>query len=88
MAGSFGLEAEHYATSQAMAGLSLLPALRGAPAETRVIANGFSCRHQIAHANGRPAKHIALLLREALDTDEGVSADRIRDESSSALPAE
>jgi Fe-S oxidoreductase len=69
MAGSFGLEAEHYEASQAMAGLSLLPSLRAAPAETRVIANGFSCRHQIAHGSRRPARHVALLLREALDKD-------------------
>ncbi len=69
MAGSFGLEAEHRATSEAMAGLSLLPALRAAPQETRIVANGFSCRHQIAHGSGRSASHIALLLKEALDTD-------------------
>ncbi|MGO9545427.1 MAG: (Fe-S)-binding protein [Rhodomicrobium sp.] len=69
MAGSFGLEAEHYEASQAMAGLSLLPALRAASSETRVIANGFSCRHQIAHGSGRTATHVALLLREALDKD-------------------
>ncbi len=42
MAGSFGLEAEHRAASEAMAELSLLPALRNEPEETRVIANGFS----------------------------------------------
>ena len=70
MAGSFGLEAEHRAASQAMADLSLLPALRAASAETRVIANGFSCRHQIAHGSGLTAMHIALVLREALDTSE------------------
>jgi glycerol-3-phosphate dehydrogenase subunit C len=37
MAGSFGLEAEHRAASQAMTDLSLLPALRAASGETRVI---------------------------------------------------
>jgi hypothetical protein len=67
MAGSFGLEAEHRAASRGMAELSLLPALRAAPEETRLIANGFSCRCQIAHGSGRAAKHIALVLREALD---------------------
>ena len=66
MAGSFGLEAEHYQASQAMAGLSLLPALAAAPADAMVIANGFSCRHQIAHGGGRRARHIVLILREAL----------------------
>ena len=69
MAGSFGLEAEHYEASLKMAGLSLLPAIEAAPDGTRVIANGFSCRHQIAHGSGRTANHIALLLREALDKD-------------------
>ena len=67
MAGSFGLEAEHYQASQAMAGLSLLPALAAAPADAMVIANGFSCRHQIAHGSGRRARHIVLILREALE---------------------
>ena len=67
MAGSFGLEGEHYQASQAMAGLSLLPALAAAPSDATVIANGFSCRDQIAHGSGRRARHVALILREALD---------------------
>jgi glycerol-3-phosphate dehydrogenase subunit C len=67
MAGSFGLEAEHRAASTSMAEISLLPAINAAPPETPVIANGFSCRHQIAHGGGRKARHIALVLREALN---------------------
>ena len=69
MAGSFGLEAEHYETSIAMAELSLLPAVRAAP-EAPVIANGFSCRHQIEHGAGRRARHVALVLIDALATAE------------------
>ena len=65
MAGSFGLEAEHYDASLKMAEISLLPAVR-AEAEAPIIANGFSCRHQIEHGAGRPSRHIALLLRDAL----------------------
>ncbi len=65
MAGSFGLEAEHYEISMRMAELSLLPALRAAPAAA-LIANGFSCRHQIEHGSGRKARHVALVLRDAL----------------------
>ena len=61
MAGSFGLEAEHRAASQAMAELSLLPTLRAAPPEVRLIANGLSCRHQIVHGSDRAPKHIALV---------------------------
>lgn len=66
MAGSFGLEAEHYETSMKMAELSLLPAMRDAAPDAPLIANGFSCRHQIEHGSGRKARHIALLLRDAL----------------------
>ncbi len=60
MAGSFGLEAEHYETSMRMAELSLLPAVRAAP-QAPLIANGFSCRHQIEHGSGRKARHMALV---------------------------
>ncbi|MFG1181896.1 (Fe-S)-binding protein [Xanthobacter sp. V3C-4] len=67
MAGSFGLEAEHYDASMQMAELALLPAMRAAPQDAPLIANGFSCRHQIEHGSGRKARHIALLLRDALD---------------------
>jgi glycerol-3-phosphate dehydrogenase subunit C len=66
MAGSFGLEAEHYEASLQMGELSLLPAVRAVASDTPVIANGFSCRHQIEHGGGRQARHIALLLRDAL----------------------
>jgi Fe-S oxidoreductase len=66
MAGSFGLEAEHYEASLAMAEISLLPAVRESDAATPIIANGFSCRHQIEHGAGRKSMHIATLLRDAL----------------------
>jgi glycerol-3-phosphate dehydrogenase subunit C len=66
MAGSFGLEAEHYEASMKMAELALLPAVRAAADDAPLIANGFSCRHQIEHGSGRKAKHIALVLRDAL----------------------
>ncbi len=65
MAGSFGLEAEHADLSMRMAEQDLLPALRAAP-EATVLANGFSCRHQIHEGAQRRASHIALLLRDAL----------------------
>jgi len=65
MAGSFGLEAEHAETAQSMAEQSLLPALRAAP-EAQVVANGFSCRHQIRLGVRREGLHIAQLLRSAL----------------------
>jgi glycerol-3-phosphate dehydrogenase subunit C len=69
MAGSFGLEAEHADISMRMAELDLLPALRAEPAAT-ILANGFSCRHQIREGVAREPVHVALLLRDALDTKE------------------
>jgi FAD/FMN-containing dehydrogenase/Fe-S oxidoreductase len=66
MAGSFGYEAEHYDISMKMAELSLLPSIRSAARETLLVADGTSCRHQIADGAGRPAVHVARLLAEAL----------------------
>jgi Fe-S oxidoreductase len=61
MAGSFGYEAEHHDVSMQMAELSLLPAVRARP-EAIVVADGTSCRHQIADGAGRDAVHVACLL--------------------------
>jgi Fe-S oxidoreductase len=47
MAGAFGYEAAHYEVSMKMAEASLLPALREAGADTLLVADGTSCRHQI-----------------------------------------
>jgi Fe-S oxidoreductase len=69
MAGSFGLEAEHADISMRMAELDLLPALRAAP-DAAILANGFSCRHQIREGVDRQPMHVALLLRDALNTGE------------------
>jgi Fe-S oxidoreductase len=66
MAGSFGYEAEHHAVSMQMAELSLLPAVRAAP-EATIVADGTSCRHQIADGSGRAALHVARVLAEHLD---------------------
>lgn len=66
MSGSFGLEAEHYEASLAMGELALLPAVRAAAPETLIVADGFSCRHQIADGSGRQAIHVAVLLQRAL----------------------
>ena len=66
MAGSFGYEAEHYDTSLAMAELSLLPAVRKAGADALIVADGTSCRHQIADGASRQAIHVAQVLERAL----------------------
>lgn len=66
MAGSFGYEAEHHALSLDMAEQALLPAVRATPETDTVLADGFSCRHQIRDGSGREARHVAELLFEAL----------------------
>lgn len=66
MAGSFGYEAEHYAASQAMAELSLLPAVRKRAEGTIVVADGTSCRHQIKDGAQAEAVHVARVLERAL----------------------
>ena len=66
MAGSFGYEAEHYDVSMKMAEASLLPAVRKAPADALLVADGTSCRHQIAHGANREALHVARVLERAL----------------------
>jgi Fe-S oxidoreductase len=70
MAGAFGYEAEHHDISMRMAERSLLPAVRAAPADALVVADGTSCRHQIADGAGRTAVHVARVLASALARDD------------------
>ncbi|TQM05928.1 FAD-binding and (Fe-S)-binding domain-containing protein [Pseudonocardia kunmingensis] len=66
LAGNFGFEREHYAVSTAVGERVLLPAVRAADADTLVVADGFSCRTQIAQQTPRRALHLAQVLRMAL----------------------
>jgi FAD/FMN-containing dehydrogenase/Fe-S oxidoreductase len=66
MAGSFGYEASHYAVSMKMAEAALLPRARSAGADTVLVADGTSCRHQIADGAGKKAVHVAQVLARAL----------------------
>ena len=67
MAGAFGYQAETIDVSMAMGELSLLPAIRAATPDTLLVADGTSCRHQIADGTGREALHVAEVLARALD---------------------
>jgi Fe-S oxidoreductase len=58
MAGSFGYEAKHYDISKKMAERVLIPTIKE-NGDAMVVANGFSCRHQIADFAVRPSIHIA-----------------------------
>ena len=71
MAGAFGFErGEHYELSMKIGERSLLPAVRSAPADQLLIADGFSCRQQIAQATGRRPLHLAEVLEMALRPSE------------------
>ncbi|HTL77557.1 MAG TPA: FAD-linked oxidase C-terminal domain-containing protein [Casimicrobiaceae bacterium] len=80
MAGAFGYAARHYDVSMRMAELSLLPAVRSAGDDTLVVADGTSCRHQIAdgtRATGRrEALHAIRVLAHAVDRAAGVPRRR------------
>jgi Fe-S oxidoreductase len=66
MAGSFGFDADTIDVSLAMGELSLLPAVRKADADTIIVADGSSCRHQIHDGAGREAMHVARVLAMSL----------------------
>ena len=67
MAGAFGFErGEHYELSMQIGERALLPAVRSAPEGALLIADGFSCREQIAQSTGRRALHLAEVLETAL----------------------
>ncbi len=75
MAGAFGFEKEKYDVSKAVGELELLPAVRQAPTDWLIVADGFSCREQIAQETDRHALHLAevlqMAIREATETPEG-----------------
>jgi Fe-S oxidoreductase len=66
MAGSFGFEVGKAEISVQIGELVLLPAVRAAPADCLVIADGYSCREQIAQCTDRRAVHLAEVLQMAL----------------------
>jgi Fe-S oxidoreductase len=66
MAGSFGFEAEHYELSMRIGELRLFPAVRTEAQDTIIAATGVSCRQQIEHGTGRPARHPLDIFRQVL----------------------
>ncbi|MEU3470763.1 FAD-linked oxidase C-terminal domain-containing protein [Streptomyces sp. NPDC006687] len=66
LAGNFGFEPGHHAVSVACAEEQLLPSLRAAAPAAAVLADGYSCRTQIAQLSGHRARHLAELLAAAL----------------------
>jgi Fe-S oxidoreductase/FAD/FMN-containing dehydrogenase len=73
MAGAFGYEEDKYEVSIACGERSLLPEVRKAPVSTIIVADGFSCKEQIAQETNRHALHLAEVLRIGLDNQEKVT---------------
>jgi hypothetical protein len=67
MAGAFGYEKEKYEVSVACGERSLLPEVRKAPVSTLIMADGFSCKEQIAQETNRHALHLAEVMRLGLE---------------------
>ncbi|MEU1260645.1 FAD-binding and (Fe-S)-binding domain-containing protein [Streptomyces cellulosae] len=67
LAGNFGFEEGHFDVSRACAEEQLLPAVREAPDNAVVQADGFSCRTQLEQLGGVRGRHLAEILAEALD---------------------
>ena len=66
MAGSFGYEQEHHATSMAIGEMVLFPAVRQAGPDAIVAAPGTSCRRQILDGTGIQARHPVEVLYDCL----------------------
>ena len=66
MAGAFGFEKEKYDVSIKCGERVLLPAVRSAPKDALIIADGYSCREQIAQTTDRKALHLAQVIHMAM----------------------
>jgi FAD/FMN-containing dehydrogenase/Fe-S oxidoreductase len=72
MAGAFGYEKDKYAVSVACGERSLLPEVRKAPVSTLIVADGFSCKEQIAQETKRHALHLAEVMRIGFEDGKNV----------------
>jgi len=70
MAGAFGYEKDKYEVSVAGGERSLLPEVRKAPLSTIIVADGLSCKEQIAQETNRHALHLAEVLQLGLNNHE------------------
>ncbi|MER5219773.1 FAD-binding and (Fe-S)-binding domain-containing protein [Streptomyces flaveus] len=78
LAGNFGFERGHYDVSVAAGEQVLLPAVRAADPDTVVLADGFSCRTQIAQQTDRSGTHLAQLIARALGDQRQVASRQTR----------
>ncbi|MER5491314.1 FAD-binding and (Fe-S)-binding domain-containing protein [Streptomyces sp. NPDC002490] len=71
LAGNFGFEKGHFEVSQRCAEEQLLPSVRAAPPGALVLADGYSCRTQLAQLGGVRGRHLAEALADGLPGEEG-----------------
>ncbi|MFF4659463.1 FAD-binding and (Fe-S)-binding domain-containing protein [Streptomyces sp. NPDC001381] len=72
LAGDFGFEEGHFEVSVACAEEQLLPAVRSAPPDAAVLADGFSCRTQLEQLAGVRGRHLAEVLADGLGNNGAV----------------
>ncbi len=85
MAGSFGFEADKYDISLQIGERCLFPAVREAEDEAMIVADGFSCREQIAQDTDRQALHLAEVMQMALQKDGNEAELPVRGRPEAAL---
>jgi Fe-S oxidoreductase len=78
LAGNFGVERGHYEVSVAVAETALLPAVRTAPYDAVVLADGFSCRTQLEQLGRVHSVHLAQLLADRLAPQQGDTPSKTR----------
>ena len=66
MAGSFGLEKEHYDISMSIGEMSLFPTVRAQQGDFELVMEGMSCRQQVEHGTGKKAKHLVEFLADLI----------------------
>ena len=66
MAGAFGYQVETQKVAQDIGELDLFPTIRDSSEGTVLVADGTSCRHQVAAMTERNAQHAVVVLRDAL----------------------
>ncbi|HEY1333373.1 MAG TPA: FAD-linked oxidase C-terminal domain-containing protein, partial [Myxococcaceae bacterium] len=86
LAGSFGFEASKYDISVAIGERRLLPAVREAPADALIVADGFSCQTQIEQLTDRRALHVAEVIELAMEHGERGPATHKPEEAREAQP--
>ncbi len=79
MAGAFGYQAETVEISRAMGEASLLPAVRSAEPGTLIVADGTSCRAQIADGANQDALHVAQVLAMSVRSAKAANRETTED---------